>query len=322
MASPTSSCSSGTAARRTRARSPTCAPRWPSSGSTRTRRACARSATTRTPTRERFTGSPTIRIDGADVAAADDEPVAADLPRLPPPRRARLPRPRPRRPARRAARRACPPKEPPDEPAHRRPRADVRPARHRRRASRSPRRQRAGDRRRLHLQPLPVRARLARADRRRRARLRRARRRASWPSTPTTPSATRATRSTRWRERVGPSDGWPMPYLHDETQEVARAYGARRRPTCSSSTPTGRLAYRGAPDADYEDERQHAAWLREALDDVLAGAARAACRRPSRSAARSSGGRSAQSRSSSRLSTLPVALRGSSSRNTTSRGTL
>jgi hypothetical protein len=32
-----------------------------------------------------------------------------------------------------------------------------------------------------------------------------------------------------------------------------------------------RLAYRGAPDADHEDPAQDAAWLRAALDAVLAG---------------------------------------------------
>ena len=34
----------------------------------------------------------------------------------------------------------------------------------------------------------------------------------------------------------------------------------------------GRLAYRGAPDADHEDPSLDAAWLRDALDAVLAGA--------------------------------------------------
>jgi hypothetical protein len=34
-----------------------------------------------------------------------------------------------------------------------------------------------------------------------------------------------------------------------------------------------RLAYRGAPDADHRDESLDAAWLRAALDAVLAGEA-------------------------------------------------
>jgi hypothetical protein len=32
----------------------------------------------------------------------------------------------------------------------------------------------------------------------------------------------------------------------------------------------GKLSYRGAPDADYDDPGQHAQWLRDALDAVLA----------------------------------------------------
>ncbi|MFL5838565.1 MAG: hypothetical protein ACJ76K_18555 [Solirubrobacteraceae bacterium] len=34
------------------------------------------------------------------------------------------------------------------------------------------------------------------------------------------------------RERVASEDGWPMPYLRDESQEVARAYGAKTTPDC------------------------------------------------------------------------------------------
>jgi peroxiredoxin len=73
------------------------------------------------------------------------------------------------------------------------------------------------------------------------------------------------------RERVAGDGGWPMPYLRDETQEVARAYGARTTPDCFVIDAQGRIAYRGAPDADYQDPSLNAAWLREALDAVLAG---------------------------------------------------
>ncbi len=61
------------------------------------------------------------------------------------------------------------------------------------------------------------------------------------------------------------------PYLHDETQAVARAYGALKTPDVFVIDADLRLAYRGAPDADYEDEALGAAWLRGALDAVLAG---------------------------------------------------
>lgn len=64
---------------------------------------------------------------------------------------------------------------------------------------------------------------------------------------------------------------WPMPYLHDATQEVARAYGARTTPDVFVADSEGRLAYRGAPDGDCEDPGRQAAWLRAALDDLLAG---------------------------------------------------
>ncbi len=61
------------------------------------------------------------------------------------------------------------------------------------------------------------------------------------------------------------------PYLHDGSQEVARAWGARVTPDVFVVDAGGRLAYRGAPDADHGDESLAAAWLRAALDAVLAG---------------------------------------------------
>jgi peroxiredoxin len=73
------------------------------------------------------------------------------------------------------------------------------------------------------------------------------------------------------RERVERDGGWPMPYLRDESQEVARAYGARTTPDVFVVDSAGELRYRGAPDADHDDPGQNAAWLREALDAVVAG---------------------------------------------------
>jgi peroxiredoxin len=73
------------------------------------------------------------------------------------------------------------------------------------------------------------------------------------------------------QERVRADGGWPAPYLRDEDQEVARAYGARTTPDVFVVTADGAVAYRGAPDADHGDPGQDAAWLREALDDVLEG---------------------------------------------------
>lgn len=75
------------------------------------------------------------------------------------------------------------------------------------------------------------------------------------------------------RKRVRDDGGWPMPYLHDATQEVAAAYDAQVTPDVFVLDGDGRLAYRGAPDADHMDPAQGAAWLRGALDAVLDGRA-------------------------------------------------
>jgi peroxiredoxin len=72
------------------------------------------------------------------------------------------------------------------------------------------------------------------------------------------------------KARVAKED-WPMPYLYDQTQGVARAYGAKTTPDVFVVDAEGRLRYRGAPDSDYDDPGQHAQWLREALDAVLTG---------------------------------------------------
>jgi peroxiredoxin len=61
------------------------------------------------------------------------------------------------------------------------------------------------------------------------------------------------------------------PYLRDETQEVAREWGAAVTPDVFVLDADGRLAYHGAPDADYDEDSLDAAWLREALDAVLDG---------------------------------------------------
>jgi peroxiredoxin len=73
------------------------------------------------------------------------------------------------------------------------------------------------------------------------------------------------------RERVESEGNWPHPYLYDETQEVARAFGAERTPDVFVFDRDLILRYRGAPDADYDDPAHEAAWLREALDAVLEG---------------------------------------------------
>jgi peroxiredoxin len=73
------------------------------------------------------------------------------------------------------------------------------------------------------------------------------------------------------QRRVAAED-WPMPYLHDAEQEVARAFGAKTTPDLFVLDAAGVLRYRGAPDADHDDPSLRAQWLRDALDAVLAGA--------------------------------------------------
>jgi len=72
------------------------------------------------------------------------------------------------------------------------------------------------------------------------------------------------------KQRVS-AEQWPMPYLRDESQDVARAYDARTTPHVFVLDSERRLRYQGAPDSDYDDPAQRAAWLRDALDAVLAG---------------------------------------------------
>ena len=72
------------------------------------------------------------------------------------------------------------------------------------------------------------------------------------------------------RERVE-AEKWPFPYLHDETQEAARAWAAQVTPHIYLLDSELRIRYEGAPDGDHMDPSQNAVWLREALDAVLAG---------------------------------------------------
>jgi peroxiredoxin len=76
--------------------------------------------------------------------------------------------------------------------------------------------------------------------------------------------------------------GWPIPYAFDESQDVVRALGAQRTPELFVLDGEQRLAYHGAPDSDPHDPAQNAAWLRGALDAVLAGVSPAQTETPAR----------------------------------------
>jgi peroxiredoxin len=62
-----------------------------------------------------------------------------------------------------------------------------------------------------------------------------------------------------------------FPYLHDESQQIARAYGAERTPEVFVFSKDRILRYHGAIDDNYDDPAAVSAqYLRDALDAVLA----------------------------------------------------
>ncbi|GAB7004807.1 hypothetical protein JCM18899A_22800 [Nocardioides sp. AN3] len=60
-------------------------------------------------------------------------------------------------------------------------------------------------------------------------------------------------------------------FLRDADQSVTRSFQACATPEVFVVDATGVVRYHGAPDADYDDPAQRASWVRDALDDVLAG---------------------------------------------------
>src|SRR5919107_3757885 len=74
----------------------------------------------------------------------------------------------------------------------------------------------------------------------------------------------------RMKERAQ-EKGFNFPYLFDESQEVARAYGAERTPEVFLFGKDGTLLYHGTVDDNYEDPKAvKNYYLRDALDAALA----------------------------------------------------
>ena len=65
--------------------------------------------------------------------------------------------------------------------------------------------------------------------------------------------------------------GFVLPFLRDESQDVANAYQPARTPEVFLFDGTHRLVYHGAPDSSYQDPGRAVPYLRQALDAVLAG---------------------------------------------------
>ncbi len=72
-------------------------------------------------------------------------------------------------------------------------------------------------------------------------------------------------------KKLAKEQGLPFPYLHDESQDVAHAYGAERTPEIFAFDGDLKLRYHGAPDDNYEEAQASVPYLRNALDAVLAG---------------------------------------------------
>jgi peroxiredoxin len=82
-------------------------------------------------------------------------------------------------------------------------------------------------------------------------------------------------------KRRAAEKGFNFPYLYDETQEIARAYGATRTPEVFVFDSERLLRYHGAIDDNHENPQavtRH--YLREALDAVLSGTQPAAAQTP------------------------------------------
>jgi peroxiredoxin len=66
--------------------------------------------------------------------------------------------------------------------------------------------------------------------------------------------------------------GYPFPYLHDESQEVARAYGATRTPQFFVFDSNRVLRYHGRLDDNWENPAEvKQQYLRDALNALLNG---------------------------------------------------
>jgi peroxiredoxin len=73
----------------------------------------------------------------------------------------------------------------------------------------------------------------------------------------------------KMKQRAG-EKGFNFPYLYDETQETAHAYGAERTPEVFLFDRNGALRYHGAIDDNYDNPNAvQSRYLRAALDAVL-----------------------------------------------------
>jgi peroxiredoxin len=79
----------------------------------------------------------------------------------------------------------------------------------------------------------------------------------------------------RMKERAAAA-GFEFPYLYDDSQQSARAYGAAVTPEVFVLDAQRRIAYQGRIDDQLDERRVKRRYLRAALDALLAGEAPAA----------------------------------------------
>ncbi len=72
-------------------------------------------------------------------------------------------------------------------------------------------------------------------------------------------------------QRLADERALAFPYLHDDTQDVAAAYGAVRTPEVFLFDEGLRLRYHGAPDDNYDESQARVPYLRNAIEALLAG---------------------------------------------------
>ncbi len=72
-------------------------------------------------------------------------------------------------------------------------------------------------------------------------------------------------------QKLAEQAGYLFPYVHDESQQVARTFGASRTPEAFVFDQKRRLIYRGQIDDNTEEAQVRTSHLKNALDNALAG---------------------------------------------------
>lgn len=72
-------------------------------------------------------------------------------------------------------------------------------------------------------------------------------------------------------KEVAETHQYPFPYLFDETQQMAKDFGARYTPEFYVLDQNGKIVYMGAYDDSFSTEPKNQQYVREAVEAVLSG---------------------------------------------------